>query len=673
MKHRRKDVFLEESDFDHSCTNLTAALEVINEQVSKSLYSKIRVFLVTDGDHNHDNTDPADTISLMAAPAGKTVEVYLLGVGSGFPVQYSIDIRSRLHTGSASCPTLFWCKMLGEDDEMENEFYSITEEIKKGLVKVELSIEGRIVPNIEEAKSEATSGEFIYYDQKPENILNSLKVTRDSLSLEINKEIKDASAMFLVRNLYKQWNSVLIQQHRKKEVVPMENFTMMEKAFKIQLQKLHIAHDTSDVSSLRKRMDKKWIKTLENEFATQMNQSRNMISIESKYKDEIEMAEAILKTTVQSRFDTKLLNIRGHSDQEWQDDTTKFKELYLTIESEIKSLPPPDPEDCCRIVMSSFLSDLQDPDLYETLDQSKADFLSTFTFTGIPILAPVRDSSQINAWTIYIKDILVSPFEIISQRALESSFAVGVGAQTDSADREVTLQAEVENTTFNAIVPIIPIHLCSTLKKLVRTNLFSVGATFCILKNALIVDHNCHLAALGCVWSKTITDNPSENRPFHIKSRLKNIECTASLYMDRNTITKFIDSFSTRPSLCMMTETDETEDGINLKCESIIKVMFLMHMARDKFTSENPSNIIQMVLTEFLGRCLTNYEFSTPYMNFVTASNTEESRYSFLENLTQVSFTGQPCNRTDYYLKSHFFMILLLLLLIYFFGGLSSN
>ncbi|XP_018006603.1 uncharacterized protein LOC108664518 [Hyalella azteca] len=624
VRFRRSQPTLENSDFDCSATNLTDALKMINLKIHQSKEANCRVFLITDGAHNCEGS-PASEIDNLRVPPGKTVEVYLLGVGYSFPVQYSVDIRSKLHNGSASCPTLFWSR---ENLEMAKKMTEISQEVTKGSLKFKVSIPGKIIPLIEETKGDVRCGEFLYYEMEPEQLKSSLIITELESKIPIEDVVNLADAKFLVSKLFKQWNAVILQRHRNKLGVPNGFFEMMQSIFDLQIREI----DPPANSQLKDRLGRKNIKQIQLDFSTLMNQSRSIISVESKYKNELELAEAILKSTVQSRYDDRLLKIKGHGDSEWESDTLEMKKVYESLRKEIEALPQPEPDDCCRVLMNSFIGDLKDPNFFDVLKENKMEFLTTMTFTGIPILAPVKDSAQINPWTMYIKNICVSPFEILSQRVIESALAVEAAS---SSDKEIRLQKDNPNSVCNAIVPIIPKEHCKTLERLVRTNVFSIGATFCILKNALIVDHSCHLAALGCVWLKTIQDYPAENRPEFIKKRLCDVEETSKIYLSRNTIVNYVSALQKQPALALMTES-EAYQGSVLRCESIVKPAFLTGLVKDQLrASENTSLLLKLILVEFLGRCLTSYSSKCPYMD-LTTSLTDETRETKVDEISTI-------------------------------------
>jgi len=634
IKFRRKEPIIETSDNDCSCTNLTGALRTIKQEVESSSNSHVRIFLMTDGQHNvMSEPDPLDVIQSMHAPTHKLVEVFLLGIGYEFPVNYSIDIRSHLHNGNANCPTIFWSK---EKKEIPGVLAQILEEMQKSTVKLDLSLPAHTLPFVDDTKNHAFMEENLLYDVEFEHIKKSLEIkTTHGTVIPITEKPTDASISFLVNSLFPQWNAILIQRHRNKLPVPMKVFDLMESSFKIEYEKLQSGKSSDD--SIRTRLLKKDSKTLETRFRTLMNEGFKLISVESKFMSERAMAESILKTTVQSKFDTKLLELRGHGETEWKKDSNEFKRVYQSLKEQISAFPDPSPEDCCRVLLCSFVSDLKDPEFESVLDVDKMEFLRCVSITGIPVFAPVKGYSQINPWTINIKSICTSPFEIVSQRAMESSLSVTEGTQPASEDKEVVLQADNPNSKFNVIVPIIPKEACNILQPLVNTNVFSVAATFCILKNPLVIDHNCHIAALACVWLKSITDYPPNNRPDFVKNRIADVESTANMYMDRSGLKNYTDALLNNPALAMMTESGEkTHNNASLKCESLVKPAFLLHLCREKLTLAVFKTVMQYLITEFLGRCI---DFNNPYLQLEFFFTHEEVK-EILKKLTEDALGG---------------------------------
>jgi len=654
VKFRRKETFLKDSDFDSSSTNLTEGVDVIYSSVKKCKQSNVRVFLITDGGHNCGDPEPEEIINEMFCPPDKTLEVYLIGIGNGFPVTLSVALRSHLHTGSSSCPTIFWakdpsCDWSQQNEEtlrvMEDTLLQVEEELSKSLFRVSLSIPGTRLPMSDDFCDEATAGEFIFFIDDPATLCQSLEIKDDQSKVPLNPNIEEADAEFLVGRLFKQWNAVLVQRHHNKKSVPLEIFTLMEKAFEISMDSYKKQNIPSG-DGIKKRLIQKKLRMFETDFKTMMNQSKNLICLEKKYENEIELAEAILKTTVQSKYNTRLLQIRGHSDQDWNEDVKKFRQIYNSLKAKIGGAPTPNSDDCCRVLLTSFMGDLQDSDFEMLLSESKVDFLNAMNFTGIPVFAPVKDSAQINPWTLKMINILVSPFEILSQRVLESSFNVKScdSESEELSDKAVTLQEDDPNSKFNIIVPILSVDQAQLLKKLVRTNVFSAGATFCILKNALILDNNCHIAALACVWLKTICGLGKKDAQEYLQRRLACIESTAALYLDRPDIKLYLDALIEEPWNAMVTEIENFKEGKSLKCESLVKPLFFVYMVRERISKETSSklrkvkplsSVVQMVIAEFFGRTLHSAERNTPYMDFLLNNSTEETRKLWMDDISK--------------------------------------
>ncbi|KAF2350417.1 von Willebrand factor type A [Trinorchestia longiramus] len=347
---RRKETHLTQRDFDCSSTNLAAALSTINDRVRHCIQNNVRILLITDGHHNCGGS-PDHKIAQMSVPFGKTVEVYLLGEGQSFPVQYSVDIRSGLHNGSASCPIIFWDRY-SSDAEVLDEMKNICEEIVTGMVRVKLSLPGKVVPLTEETKLESRGGEYVYYETDPEQLISTLKFTTED---------------------------------------------------------------------------------------------------------------------------------------------------------------------------------------------------------GVHI--PLQ-----------------------------------------------------------------------------------VSATFCILINALIVDHTCHLAALTYVWMKIIRDYPAINRPQLFEKRISDLEATAKIYMDRPGIVNYVSSLVKDPPQALMTESGPFNDGV-LNCESIIKPAFFTHLCKHQIrqSAQLPS-LLKLILAEFLGRCLSSYTSRYPLMELLMTDFNEDARKEFRATITDVSW-----------------------------------
>lgn len=612
-------------DNQGGCTNITKALRTVKDEVEKCTQSFIQVFIITDGGHSSGSPLPEDVIQEMRSPPGKTVNVYLLGISSSFPVNYSIDIRSRLHSGSANLPPLYWAK---HSEEIVEQMAEIGSDMGSH-VKMVLNQEGFKLPGLPGTQL-IHRGEWLYIPKAPEELVGLKVSINDEEERKIPIATLETTIYTLLDHVFPQWNSVLIQQHRKKEQVPKEVFGLMDSLFKMNMEKVQKA--SSDLhTTIKERLMNKEERTLEMRYKTMMNMSRTVIEVEGKYMDEIELANNILKSTVSGgKYDTKVLKIRGRGLDDYDKDKEEFFNIYKKQEELIRALPQPQPEDCCRITMSSTLSDLQDQDFPLLKDEDKFTMMKTFTMSGIPAYAPIRDATKINSWTLSIRQILVTPFTVLSQRAIEA-FAEMEGAdKLGSANKDVKLKADDDTSRFNIVIPIVPAYAAAALKPLVRSNLYAMLTTFSILKDPHIIDYSAHLAALGCAWVKSIAEHPPPSRPGYITDRLASIVATTELYMDRKSITHYLEVLGNTPNKALMTEATDPTNNQTVKCESLVKPLFLLGMRKDKFTTPQLTAILGLLLAEFVGRCLSKYKDAeanaTPFSDFFAAELSESAK-----------------------------------------------
>ena len=620
-------------------TNITKALKKVRQEVDNCKENFVQVFIITDGDHGGDSPLPEVEINHMKAPPGKTVNVYLLGITEYFPVNYSIDIRSHLHNGKANMPSLYWAK---DKTDIPEQMMAIGEDLKMSNMKMTLNHEGYILPGLDSIPT-IHSGEWMYFPKAPEKFVD-LKVTINSEERKIpNDNVTDVGINILLEYLYPQWNNVLIQQHRKKLFVPKETFNLMDSLFNATMNKLK-QPPCGNEGGVKARLVRKYLKGHEIQYLTMKNKSRTVIEVEGKYENEMELADNILMSTVSGcKYDTKNLKLRGHNTDDFERDIENFSTIYKKIEADIKALPTPHPDECCRVTMSSTLLDLQDNEFQLMLEDGKYELLRNFTMTGIPAYAPVRDSSQINVWTLAISHMLVMPFTILSQRAIEEKVRVeGSANSLGFIDKEVQMKADDEKSRFNIIIPLVPAAASTVLKPIVRSNLYAIMSTFCILKNPHIIDYSAHLAALACAWVRSVFDHPPAKRPEYVKDRLAALTATAELYMDRKSVLTYLKGIFTAPRQALMTESKENVDEQTIKCESLVKPLFFLGLRKDKVKPDQMQVLLRMLLAEFVGRCLSNYKTNDtnamPFTDFFAAElNDPKEKEKWLLKTSEVS------------------------------------
>lgn len=224
VTHVRSGSFLKVADLRGRGTDLTSALRTILEKVYDCRQKYVKVFIITDGCHNHDTVpQPNTVIKKMKEPMGKICDVYLLGVGKYFPVDYSLKIRSRLHNGSSNLPTLFWANRCDIDEQMK----AIGGYLAKGNeLNMKLSVPGYKMPGLTPTGDFHLS-EWCYFPEDPEKH-NKLKVYyQGRCSGQLILERSPVTTQILMET-FRQWNSVAIQYRNLKKRIPSDLLPFME-------------------------------------------------------------------------------------------------------------------------------------------------------------------------------------------------------------------------------------------------------------------------------------------------------------------------------------------------------------------------------------------------------------------------------------------------------------
>ncbi|XP_042877980.1 uncharacterized protein LOC122257025 isoform X2 [Penaeus japonicus] len=631
VKHRRTGNTLMNQDFSSGQTDLTTALQTIVNNVYKCRQKYVKVFLITDGDHNQTDESPEGVISQMKVPQGKVCDVYLLGAGTEFPVEYSINIRSRLHNGSANLPTIFWAKSPYDvEDQMEAIGMTLASQNERSLT---LSVPGWKLPG-DASMQKFHVLEWVYFPEDPEKH-ESLKVLYNNCKGQLAAERSTVTTQILTE-VFRQWNSVAIQNHNTEKRIPSDLLPFMERLFNTSLELGTEGH------SVAARLARISIKTAEVEFRTNMNKIKDILTTE-KYRDGLKLAENILSTTVSAgKYQAKSLQLKGHSDADYEKDSQEFKKVYATKEAELKALTVT-PEECCRITMASTISDLQDDDFLQLLDLNKYDFLKQFTMSGIPVFSPTRDAVSLNPWSYNIQRILKSPYTTMSQVALESYAS---NQAPGARHKDVKLKDDDDNTHFNAVIPVFSPEAAKVMEPLVQTRLYTMCATFAILKNPYIIEFNVHMAALATCWVRILYEHPEVPRPEYIRSREESIIATASLYMKRKGYVNYCKLLKEDTPQALMTESTVKINDRSVKCESLIKPMFMLHLIKqnEDLDMGEVAKIVKLILLEFVGRNMSHVNSSkkedTPFTDFfVEVLKDEDKKKEWLQKYVQATRT----------------------------------
>jgi len=618
--NRRSVPLLWKENFRGGATNLTSALRTIVEKVHTCRQRYIKVFLITDGDHNCGEVPQPDTvIEKMQEPMGKICDVYLLGIGNDFPVEYSLEIRSRLQNGNSNLPTLFWVEGYSDVDE---KMRAIGDHLaKRNDSNMELSVTGYKMPRSPPTK-EFHLSEWVYFPEDPEED-ERLKIYHQGhcagqLILE-----RSAVTTPILMEIFRQWNSVAIQYHKLKKRIPSDLLPFMERLFSTALRQTG-----SKGHSVAARLARAGNKTTEVEFRTTVNKMKKILTLD-KYEDALDLARDVLSTTVSAgKYQVRSLQLKGHSGGDYVNDCQEFLKVYLAKKAELKALIVT-PEDCCRITMASTLSDLQDDAFPQLLELNKYEFLKQFTMSGIPVFAPTRDMLALNPWSYNITKILTSPYTVMSQVAIESS---AENRAPGDRHKDVKLKDDDDNTRFNAVVPVFTPESAKVMKPLVQTRLYAMCATFAVLKNPHIIDFDVHMAALASCWMRILYDHPEVPRPEHVRLREANIIATASLYTERRGYARYCKLLRENAPQALMTESTATVEGRPVRCESLIKPIFMLRLMKqqeeDDIDPIKVAEIVRLTLLEFVGRNTSRTESSknedTPYTDLFTKTLKDE-------------------------------------------------
>lgn len=618
VRFRRTSTELVDRDFFSGGTELTGALQTIVNEVYQCQQRCVNIFIITDGSHNGCDLDPSKVIQVMQAPRGKVCNVFLLGVGRYFPVQYSIDIRSRLHNGSSKLPSLFWAK---EESNMKEQMEDIGNRLSDGSsLTMKLDAVGAPLPGLQ-TRDTFHLQEYVYFSHPPEQY-TELNVSFKNNRAQIKLEPQDVN-MDTLFGFVSQWNAVIIQLKFKKEKIPEDIVSFMERLFTTLLNP-----PTVGPLTLSQRLEEKDFKGEEMEFRHILNGIKTILTTD-KFRNEMELAENILSTTAtRTKYEVKALQLKGHTDKEYEVDCQEFMKVFSDNKQNILSLKI-SPEDLCQATKSSTLSDLQDENFPKLMDKNKFDFLKAFTISGIPVFASTRDSVTLNPWSFSVQKMLKAPYTIMSQVAMENMPKDSANTST----KEVQAKNDDDDTNFNAIVPVFPPSAAKVMQPIVRTHLYAMCVTFATLKNPHIIDFNVHMAALGVTWVRCLFENPTTPRPEHVQIRMESIEATAAMYIDRPGYAKYIKFLKENTPQALMTESTETVDDKPIKCESMVKPMFFLNMIQrggEKLPTADVANIVKMILLEYVGRCLSRYGSgdgdSTPFTDFFAESLDDQEK-----------------------------------------------
>ncbi|KAF7683158.1 hypothetical protein TCON_1629 [Astathelohania contejeani] len=639
---------LEKDDFLNRSTNLVEALEKISKEVEECKFRHIKVFFITDGDDNMNAKDlPESIIKEMKCPDGKTCEVFVLGIGRSYPVSLSLALRKNLHCGNVNIPNLF---QVNKREEMEEKMI----EICKNCISVEvnLSVEGSLLPG-GPLKSTFHLGDFVYlfdYVDGQNIILTYNTMNYNLLDLKIQNLNID-----ILNLIISQWHKIIIQ------IQNMDNQNFLLKILELENQiyqeVMNGMKDEEKSFTLGARLGRLKLKN-DDGFHSKLNNIKKII-LQGLFIGEQELANAVLSSiATNSKYAIKAMQLKGHTDKDFKEDIDNFVKIFKENRSQIMSLKIV-PENCCRVTLTSTITDLQDHNFLTLLySVDKYQLINTWTMTGIPVLTGLLNATLLNPWSYTIKNIVGEPYAILGVVALE----LFAQKWTEFGEKDILITPGKEETRFNAIIPIFTPEEAQIMAPLMKTRLFTKMTTTAVWKNPTILDFNAHLGALAVLLLKLFEKHPIGSRPEFVHQIINNIKATVSWgYIDRSKlkiywkVLKSVDNVNQ----ALMTESNLLFEGMALKCETLIKPMFIMYMkiGNDHHHPqhlETIKRIMKMITLEYVGRCISkidNDKIKYPYSHFFMDSNKyEEAKERALKYIEEIFDKLAPkYNLKNYY------------------------
>nr|BDT63566.1 MAG: hypothetical protein [Pasiphaea japonica whispovirus] len=588
VRFRREGTFIEpKDDFDGGRTDLTRAIRTLGKVIIKSQESKINIFLVTDGAHTVDEVPPSEAIKKLLIPEGKTICVFVMGIGNSFPVKYSIELRSSLHNGNSNVPFLYWAKNYRDDGSKQLEYIRniILNECQHSIEFIDV-VNCSKLPGVEQdVHSKFYPGEWIYFPPSLSNLSKlRVKVADSECWLSLNPCDADVDTFELALS---QFNSVLIQykKARVQNVKFDEVFKLIEEMY---------------VNCLNRMVNVDQCKMKLNQFRQSQNEVKRILT-KTEFMSEIELAKTILKTTVlKDKYEHKALRWKGHTDEKFQRDRLAFKDVYNQCVDKIMKLNI-DENDGCRIMMSSTISDLMDSNFLEKLETSnKFEFMKDFFMTGIPVFSRISDGLILNPWTTRITSIADPPYTIMSNVVMEY---YAKNLRYVGVDKTVHILTSGNNVTqFNVIIPVFPKRHAPTMKHVVNTDIYAMCASNCILKNPHVIVHDAHLASLSALHVYLYYKYPTQPRSTYVQTYINDVEATANLYMSNPKNVAYMSLLKNDSSVALMA----------CKCETIIKPLVFISLNqkggsdRVMFSMDNLQHLAKSIVMEYIGRCLSS-------------------------------------------------------------------
>lgn len=582
-------------------TNIIDGLNELEKEIKKNTSKDlIRVFFITDGGDTYGNFESRfnQKMEKYYKPINQ-VEFYVMGLSGNFPAFISQSIRASLHTGRSSIPNLFWSQNCTEPEIFE-EFKEISKQ-QKTISKITLPTEGNIAP-FKESTNTFYTGDWVLVNSmmlEPSNKLNWFECEGNIYQLDINTSPTFDNLL----EIFAQWVGILqstsIKLDSNTNIIKQyatQTKLMMEQMYQTYINSIPILNG---MKTFTERVANKQIKTKTYQYQAYLKIATDLASgIRLQFMNNIELAKQ-LKGVYVGKYSQKAFELRSHTDEDFEKDKESFIKV---LEDTLPLLKDIESTEHCVITLDNTLDIIRSEGFIDTLRNttSKIDFLQNIGVTGNGVMINITDASTMNPWVSQIKDISTN-CAILSTTAIEDLIDnPPPNAQLTQYEKDncvVAIQVgDGDLEKLNAVIPLFEKKVAEAMAPIIRSRLFQLICTYSIQKSPFTLNHNAHLGALSGLLGYLLTKPKSEWR----EKTVKKIRHTASVYLNREGLQKFISMLWTNPARAVVTEIPNEE----IKCESITKLLLMILVSAQDKTQEQIAEVMGHVWKEYIGRII---------------------------------------------------------------------
>lgn len=585
-------------------TNIIAGLEELEKEIKKNaLKDLIRVFFITDGcdstrSLNTFETRFNQTMSKYYKPINQ-VEFYVMGLTGSFPAFISQSIRASVHTGRSSIPNLFWSQSCTESEIMEE--FNLMGKEQKTISKITLPIEGKIAP-FKDSTNIFYTGDWVQVNSLmlgPSNQFNWFECEGNIYQLNVNTNPTFDNLLEMFAQWVGQLQSTSIKlgsDTNSTKQYATQTKLMMEQMYQTYINSIPILNG---MKTFTERVANKQIKTKTYQYQAYLKIATDLASgVRLQFMNNIELAKQ-LKGVYVGKYSQKAFELRSHTDEDFEKDKESFIQV---LENTLPLLKDIESDEHCVITLDNTLDIIRSEGFIDTLRNttSKIDFLQNIGVTGNGVMINITDASTMNPWVTQIKDISTN-CAILSTTAIEDLIEnPPPHAQLTQYEKDncvVAIQVgDGDLEKLNAVVPLFEKKVAELMAPIIRSRLFQLICTYSIQKSPFTLNHNAHLGALSGLLGHLLTQPKSEWR----EKTVKKIRYTASVYLNREGLQKFISMLWSNPARAVVTEIPNEE----IKCESITKLLLMILVSAQNKTPEQIAEVMGHVWKEYIGRII---------------------------------------------------------------------